>query len=226
MKKALTLLAAGAVLTVAAGAQAAPATSTQKLDTNVLSNIKKTTGVLDFTQFNASQGTLLSVQVELFSDLNSKFSVENKGGSATTFTLESASSVSLSSSVFSLGTLTNNYSSTLTKGAYDLRDDYAGTSGAVVTLAPQHQSVSAVFTDAATLAAFTGTGSVAATVSGFGTTKITASGNVHTAATSSYGAYGTVTYTFAAPVPEPETYAMLLAGLGLVGFAARRRKSA
>ncbi|MDO9272733.1 MAG: PEPxxWA-CTERM sorting domain-containing protein [Rugosibacter sp.] len=26
------------------------------------------------------------------------------------------------------------------------------------------------------------------------------------------------------PIPEPETYAMLLAGLGLVGFAARRRK--
>ena len=28
----------------------------------------------------------------------------------------------------------------------------------------------------------------------------------------------------AAPVPEPETYAMMLAGLGLVGFAARRSK--
>lgn len=28
-----------------------------------------------------------------------------------------------------------------------------------------------------------------------------------------------------APVPEPETYAMLLAGLGLMGFIARRRKS-
>lgn len=27
------------------------------------------------------------------------------------------------------------------------------------------------------------------------------------------------------PVPEPETYAMLLAGLGLVGFMARRRKA-
>ena len=26
------------------------------------------------------------------------------------------------------------------------------------------------------------------------------------------------------PIPEPETYAMLLAGLGLIGFAARRRK--
>ncbi len=30
---------------------------------------------------------------------------------------------------------------------------------------------------------------------------------------------------FAAPVPEPETYAMLLAGLGLLAGAARRRKS-
>jgi hypothetical protein len=29
--------------------------------------------------------------------------------------------------------------------------------------------------------------------------------------------------TYAVPVPEPETYAMLLAGLGLVGFAARRK---
>jgi hypothetical protein len=27
-------------------------------------------------------------------------------------------------------------------------------------------------------------------------------------------------------VPEPETYAMLLAGLGLLGFIARRRKTA
>jgi hypothetical protein len=26
-------------------------------------------------------------------------------------------------------------------------------------------------------------------------------------------------------VPEPETYAMLLAGLGMIGFMARRRKS-
>lgn len=30
---------------------------------------------------------------------------------------------------------------------------------------------------------------------------------------------------FAAPVPEPETYAMLMAGLGLIGFTLRRRKT-
>lgn len=32
--------------------------------------------------------------------------------------------------------------------------------------------------------------------------------------------------TSTAPIPEPETYAMLLAGLGLLGFVARRRKLA
>jgi hypothetical protein len=37
---------------------------------------------------------------------------------------------------------------------------------------------------------------------------------------------GSVTFNFgsAAPIPEPETYALMLAGLGLLGFAARRRK--
>jgi len=31
-------------------------------------------------------------------------------------------------------------------------------------------------------------------------------------------------YGLSAPIPEPETYALMLAGLGLVGFVARRRK--
>lgn len=34
-----------------------------------------------------------------------------------------------------------------------------------------------------------------------------------------------ITQTITAAVPEPETYAMLMAGLGLVGFIARRRKT-
>lgn len=32
-------------------------------------------------------------------------------------------------------------------------------------------------------------------------------------------------FTFSAPVPEPETYAMFLAGLGLLGAAARKRRA-
>lgn len=46
-----------------------------------------------------------------------------------------------------------------------------------------------------------------------------------------YGSFGTMSgypvsqMITAAPVPEPETYGMLMAGLGLVGFAVRKRKA-
>lgn len=46
--------------------------------------------------------------------------------------------------------------------------------------------------------------------------------NVPTGTIAQYTATAVMT---AAPVPEPETYAMLLAGLGALGFVARRRQS-
>ena len=49
---------------------------------------------------------------------------------------------------------------------------------------------------------------------------VTQYGNSIGAATFAYDA-GVLTYT--APIPEPETYALLLAGLGMLGFMARRR---
>ncbi len=55
-----------------------------------------------------------------------------------------------------------------------------------------------------------------------GIDHVTFTGNHH-------GFYGTAnpmitSLSFTTPVPEPETYAMLLAGLGLLGVAGRRRK--
>jgi hypothetical protein len=41
---------------------------------------------------------------------------------------------------------------------------------------------------------------------------------------SGVGGGGSILYTTAVPVPEPETYAMFLAGLGLMGVLSRRRK--
>ncbi|RPI47354.1 MAG: PEP-CTERM sorting domain-containing protein [Betaproteobacteria bacterium] len=37
---------------------------------------------------------------------------------------------------------------------------------------------------------------------------------------------GTTTAFTLAPVPEPETYALMLAGLGMVGWMSRRRRKA
>ena len=40
------------------------------------------------------------------------------------------------------------------------------------------------------------------------------------------GSNGVLTYTAVASVPEADSYAMMLAGLGLVGYMVRRRKAA
>jgi hypothetical protein len=50
------------------------------------------------------------------------------------------------------------------------------------------------------------------------------SGGVLTEATG-INSHGQVAAFGISPIPEPETYAMLLVGLGLLGFIARRRKT-
>ena len=47
---------------------------------------------------------------------------------------------------------------------------------------------------------------------------------IHIAGTSNGAATYNGTVSLVSPVPEPETYGMLLAGLGMIGFVARRRK--
>ena len=76
-----------------------------------------------------------------------------------------------------------------------------------------------------------GTGTFRAT-SGDGTARTTADNWLHALGTGGSGLYSLTALVgpnnqdqmMATPVPEPETYMMLLAGLGLMGFVARRRQ--
>ena len=65
------------------------------------------------------------------------------------------------------------------------------------------------------------TWTVSATAVAAGSYWLQVSGSMMSATS---GAFGGATTTAAAPVPEPGTYAMLLAGLGLVGALARKRQ--
>lgn len=50
--------------------------------------------------------------------------------------------------------------------------------------------------------------------------------NITIQATNIPSGFSDSTVAIRAPVPEPESYAMLLAGLGLMGFMVRRKKTA
>jgi hypothetical protein len=54
--------------------------------------------------------------------------------------------------------------------------------------------------------------------------SIPSAGSIGYTGTDGFDHYFRLDSSQVAAVPEPETYAMMLAGLGLIGFAARRRK--
>ena len=222
MKKMTKIALASAALLVGVNASAA---QSYTVTSNTVAFSKAGSGTLDLTKFNTTLGTLTSVEVNLFSDLNTTVKVENTSkNSPSTITANVSSTLklpTLSQTVVASGTYVFN------EAKYDLVRDFGGTSGGVHTFPGSTFNATATYSDAPTLALFSGVGLAhlgldATTAS----SVVGTSGNTSSLVLPSFDSYAKVTYTYtAAPVPEPETYAMLLAGLGLVGFAARKRKA-
>ncbi len=208
MTKMTKLFAAAAAMTVALNASAGTS-SAEASYVDVQSDVP---GVLTLAQFNTNLGTLQSVKFELFDKLTGFVELENLGATAGNFTVSLTGKLSSS-----FGDIDAVYSDKflLAGGQYQLTDIGLATA-----------SYSHTYTSAADLQNFIN-GPLVFSVTGKVTPNFSGPANASYYAEGTIDAYAKVTYTYAtAPVPEPETYAMLLAGLGLVGVIARRRKSA
>ncbi|MQA39530.1 choice-of-anchor E domain-containing protein [Rugamonas aquatica] len=209
-KIAQALFVAGCFVSAAASA------ATQTFTSNVIASTQTDlTAVLNFAQFNASLGTLTSVKFDLFADVAGKVDLTNYNDDAITVP------VSLSVDVW----LNRPDNSTLVLFSAPLLNQDATIDGkGILNLTNAYSlSNSASFNGSSDLALFTGNGNVATLFAAKAFTQANGDG-VEANFMTTVGGYGKVTYTYTtAPVPEPETYGMLLAGLALVGVVAKRK---
>ena len=213
-----------AALCIAASAVSAPAMATTiSYDITSVASGTKTNilTLLNIKQFDALLGTLTGIEIDYGSHLLGQVAVTNeslKKDKTAVFSLSSTMSLtgpaglnlgSDSKSLFSASvTAVKNTANVIGKtGTADLFS-------------------STLLSGNTNFSLFTGTGDVGAWLNISALSDVSGQTITNTFTTWANG-QGKVIYTYdAAPVPEPETYGMLLLGLGVVAFAAKRKSRA
>lgn len=223
LNKISQVLAVAACL-AAGSAQAGPVTQTVTYDlTNIASTKTNLVDVLmQFQQFNSALGTLTGVELDVFSGLTTTVSLVNNNLG------QKSPDVSVSTSLSLKDPLSASWGATgvLIPGTLTVagKGTATGTPGTASKTGTETLSASHTYSGSQ-LAAFIGTGNMSSLLSVNAQAMYSANKVAATYDTKASG-YGHVTYTFISAVPEPETYGMLLLGLGLVGFVAKRNKRA
>jgi len=212
MKKLIRLLLAGAAMSVAVGASANTISyedTFSDLDGN---------GTLHLTKFDSSLGTLKSVQFQLVDRLTGFMEVDNLG---------------TRSSLFS-GSLTGNLSSSFgginlsafTSHQFNLAPVTSQTgAGATYDIGLVTDTFATTYLTNSQLAQFIGGGALNIGVNGSVLPSFSGPANVSYYGEGSIDAYAKVVYNFdPTPVPEPDTVAILLTGMGLMAAVLRKRK--
>jgi hypothetical protein len=182
------------------------------------------TAAMLFQGFDASLGTLTGVTFNMTSGLTSTLVVTDLSGGLKNGVGKVQASMTLSipvDTVHSVFTKSDVYAQAVTFAA----GTAAGTKSPTYTNG-NTLAGSASFSTPADLSWFTTSSQLSTTVGMSATSSMTGSSGLFASFRTYATALGNVTYTYTAavaPVPEPETYGMLLAGLGLMGVVARRK---
>lgn len=213
----LAVLCLGGVAQVKADMISGPFTTT----TPIASTLTDWTSSLAFEQFDASLGTLKSVQLDLNGKFNTVLTVTNTGAEPSSGNSRTELQVTVQDAggnllVPELDLFSSQFAFT------DLQPGTSVTSGTI----SKSGGSSDVYTSAAVLAEFTGTGTIVLPASTFTQTWIGYQGGNTLASQVTYAELtGSVTYTYT-PVPEPSTIVLLgIGAFGLVCYARRCRKS-
>jgi hypothetical protein len=222
-----TLIAAASLL-AAFAAQA----NTISYTSNAVGPVKTSAlrSFLDLQQFDPSLGLLESVVVTLNATVSGTAQVESKNNTARTLTAQLGAAVTLGrpdggTLVVSAPLVQQSFNAT----AFDGVNNYDGMSGITYNALTATHAESFSSAAAADLALFTGTGVVHAPISASANSGASGAGNLSSRFTTLASGQATVTYTYSplepvASVPEPRSWALMLAGVAALGSLSRRRR--
>ncbi|MFC0169689.1 choice-of-anchor E domain-containing protein [Pseudoduganella danionis] len=174
--------------------------------------------LMTFQGFDPAKGILTAVSLDIYSDIDASVALANKNTSDRTLNVSVPASLKLVAPGATLST-----SATLLNTALWVGPKINGVAGTASESEKYTLHASTSFSGA-DLLLFKTAGTLTSELSVSASTTLTED-KVKAVYSNFANGYGHVTYTFdAAPVPEPETYGMLLAGLAMLGLVAKRNK--
>lgn len=179
---------------------------------------------LIFNLFNLGPGfELTKVSFTIDGDVFGSASVESRDSEPSTIDIELSVTLTLfdpsnSALVISIPLFSQSFNAT----AFDGTQDFGGTSGATFTGLNASQSVTETYMDAATLAQFTGPGTISLGLTAVGTSNGSGAGNLISQFSTDAAADIEVVYEYG-PTEVSEPSVIALFGLGLIALGGMRR---
>ena len=185
------------------------------------------TSSLSFAQFDPSLGTLNWVSISITGTVLGTARAESMDSAPTMLSLDLSAIETLTTPLTSiLASVAPDAHLSFAATAYDGTLDFGGTSGTTVSGLSASASANNVrFGSGSIYDEFVGTGNIQLSLNARGSSFGSGAGNLLTQFTTQASAVVTVTYDYAAPVPEPASVSLCAAGLCLIGWRARNRMS-